>query len=173
MPKVIGNTLGALLAAISLASATVAVWAQDGSRDALLGKRMLQLINSRPLKVETGDDELLKVLKARHNVALEGLKESYQDYSSHVTQTDDVFDAARRLVDSRLDVAQTPEEKLEIHGQVRDILVELERIYAKRTEALGGGESELIRIRFARLTTEAEIIRARRAMSEDPSAASN
>lgn len=136
--------------------------AQTASRDELLGEQFLQLINSTPLPTSDEEDELVKLLKARHNVALEGLNESYRDFGNNVVQADVVFDAGRRLVDSRLDLASTPEEKLTVYNQVLAILVELEGIYEHRAKLLGGGESEVIRIRFARLTTEVDILKAKR-----------
>ena len=79
-----------------------------------------------------------------------------------------VFDAGRRLVDSRLDLASTPEERLEVYDEVLSILVELEGIYTERTKLLGGGESDVIRIRFARLTTEVDILKTKRAAMTAP-----
>ena len=134
----------------------------SASRDELLGERFLQLINSTPLPTSEDEDELVQLLKARHNVALDGLKESYRDFSNNVIQADAVFDAGRRLVDSRLDLASTPADKLTVYEQVLEILVELEGIYEHRTKLLGGGESDVIRIRFARLTTEVDILKAKR-----------
>lgn len=136
--------------------------AQTASRDELLGEQFLRLINSTPLPTSDEEDELVKLLKARHNVALEGLNESYRDFGNNVVQVDVVFDAGRRLVDSRLDLASTPEEKLTVYNEVLAILVELEGIYEHRAKLLGGGESDVIRIRFARLTTEVDILKAKR-----------
>ena len=102
----------ALVLAVMLVAATAAP-AQDESGAVLLGERFMRLIKSEPLRASAEEDELVRLLKARHNIALEGLKESYRDFSKHVVQTDVVFDAARRLVDSRLDLASTSAEKLE------------------------------------------------------------
>lgn len=137
--------------------------AQTASRDELLGDQFLQLINSTPLPTSEEEDELVKLLKARHNVALDGLKESYRAFRNNVVQADVVFDAGRRLVDSRLDLASTPAEKLTVYNQVLAVLVELEGIYKHRAKTLGGGgESDVIRIQFARLTTEVDILKAKR-----------
>jgi hypothetical protein len=152
----------ALMLVVMLVAATAAP-AQDEPGVAQLGERFMRLINSKPLRAGADEDELVKLLKARHNIALEGLKESYRDFSKHVVQTDVVFDAARRLVDTRLDLASTSAEKLEVYDQVHAILLELETIYKQRTKMLGGGESDLIRIQFARLTTEVDMLKTKRA----------
>ena len=157
----------ALVLAVMLVAATAAP-AQDESGAVLLGERFMRLIKSEPLRASAEEDELVRLLKARHNIALEGLKESYRDFSKHVVQTDVVFDAARRLVDSRLDLASTSAEKLEVYDQVHAILLELEGIYKQRTKALGGGESDLIRIQFARLTAEVDMLKTKRAAMQAP-----
>ena len=158
------RAIAAFLATLLLAGAAGPIAAQGDPRDALLGKQFLKMISSRPIKDEAADDELVKLLKARHNVALEGLKESHRDFQRNLTEVDTVFDAARRLVDSRLDLAQTPEAKLEVYEQVLDILAELEEIYRGRVKTLGGGESDLIRIRYARLSAEIESLRLKRSV---------
>ena len=167
--------VGLLFMTTLLACATAPLAAQTTSRDDLLGKQLLSLISSKPLEATAQDDELVKLLKARHNVALEGLQGSYRDYKRHIIDIDTVFDAARRVVDSRRDVAQAPEEKLAVNKRVLATLAELEEIYRGRIETLGGGESDLIRIRFARLTTEVEILRLERSIAEttEASAATN
>ena len=157
-----------LVVTVAMALFASALDAQTASRDALLGDRFLSLIDSQPLPVSADDDELVKLLKARHNVALEGLQESYRDFLNNVVEVDVVFDAGRRLVDSRLDLASTPEERLEVYDEVLSILVELEGIYTERTKLLGGGESDVIRIRFARLTTEVDILKTKRAAMTAP-----
>jgi hypothetical protein len=149
-----------------LASVTTPLAAQTTDRDDLLGKRLLDLINSKPLETTAKGDRLVELLKERYNVALEGLQESYRDYKKHITEIDTVFDAARRVADSRLDMAQTPDEKLTVNKRILETLAELEEIYRGRIETLGGGESDLIRIRLARLTAEVEILRLEREIAQ-------
>lgn len=154
-----------LLGSILLAGGAAPLQAQDDARDALLGGRFLGLINSKPMAADSADDDLTRLLKARHNVALEGLQVSYKDYKRHLTEVDAVFTAARRVVDSRLGVAQSPQEKLDVYEQLLGILTELEQIYRRRVETLGGGASDLIRIRYAKLTAEIEQLNIKRSLA--------
>ena len=107
---------------------------------------------------EMGAKQLFLAPDLAGRMSGDGLKELPR-FGNNVVQADVVFDAGRRVVDSRLDLASTPAEELTVYNQVLAILVELEGIYENRAKTLRG-KFEVIRIRFVRLTTEVDILKA-------------
>lgn len=136
--------------------------------DELIAK-LLDLSKEKPkLTPGKGDDELRRLLVERYNVALEELTLRCQDFKKHLATKTVVVEAGKQLLQAEMELQTTPADRLRVLEQAADLL----RWYEKRLEeALKNGlipRAELLRVRFARLSREIDIARAKQALGKGP-----
>jgi hypothetical protein len=127
---------------------------------------MLQaLLKAKPLETARGDDELRKVQKERYNAALKELNiRSELVVAGKDTPLDGTYDAAGRLLDAELDLAETPAERVAVRqkqvGLSKEVEAMTERFSLAGNSKLSSADVE--KARYARLTAEMNLLRARK-----------
>ena len=115
----------------------------------------------KPVAVAADDNELTKKLKEKHNSAVTLLDERTKEYRKGIRDVSSVFDAARIALDAKLDLAANAEARIQVleHGLEVAKLVEaqLQQQLAKGF----GSKADLERARYARLSLEVELLRAK------------
>jgi hypothetical protein len=122
------------------------------------------LLTRLPLKVDTKDDEMRKLLKARYNEALaevEGLTRMFQMAVAGVSY-DSVAEARQRLLQAGLELCDRPADKVALLTQFVELSKETEKIAQARLEAARGSDSAIHRFRYQRLDAEIQLLRAKR-----------
>jgi hypothetical protein len=115
----------------------------------------------KPVEIRAGEGELQKKLKERHNVAAKLLEERVNEYRKGVRDLNSVFEAARLVVDAKLDLAEGRQARAAVLEQALDISKLVESHLEEQIKKGFGSKSELERARLARLNMEIELLRAR------------
>ena len=126
------------------------------------------LVLSKPLKMDSDDDELRKLLKARYNEALGELRDYYEekDLSDRhgITRRgdpDDLYGPWRRLIQAGLELSNKPEERVALLTQYLQVTKEAEKVVQERYDAGRVRVGPLHRARYERLDAEIQLLRAR------------
>jgi hypothetical protein len=116
---------------------------------------------TKQIEPAKGDTELQKKLKERHNSAVRLLDERIKEYRKGLRDAGPVFEAARLVADAKLDLAATPDARRAVMEQTLEVarLVET-RLQAQLDKGLGS-RGDLERARYARLSVEVELLKAR------------
>jgi len=115
----------------------------------------------KPVAIAEGDNELQKKLKERHNVAVKMLEERVNEYKKGVRDISPVFEAARLTAEAKLDLAENAEARTAVLKQLLDVAKLIESNLAQQLDKGLGSKADLERARYARLTVEVELLRAR------------
>jgi hypothetical protein len=123
------------------------------------------LLKAKPLAMARGDDELRKLQKERYNAALKELQIRNEAVAAGKdTPLDGIYDAAGRLLDAELDLAETPAERV----AVRQKQVWLSKEVAATTKRFADAgnpkvpPADVEKARSARLAAEINLLRARK-----------
>jgi len=138
-------------------SPTAAAQPQTAGQD--VDPKILAFI--KPVEIADGDNPLQKKLKERHNVAVRLLDERVSEYKKGVRDASFVFDAARLTADAKLDLADTAEARSTVLEQVLDISKMIESHLQQQLDKGFGSKGDLERARYARLSVEVEILKAK------------
>ena len=115
----------------------------------------------KSVEIADGDSDLQKKLKERHNVAVRLLDERVSEYKKGVRDASHVFDAARITADAKLDLADTAETRDAVLEQILGIAKLIEGHLQQQLDKGFGSKGDLERARYARLSVEVEILRAK------------
>jgi hypothetical protein len=115
----------------------------------------------KPVAIAAGDSELQKKLKERHNVAVKMLEERVNEYKKGVRGINPVFEAARLTAEAKLDLAENAEARTAVLKQLLDVAKLIESNLAQQLDKGLVSKADLERARYARLTVEVELLRAR------------
>jgi hypothetical protein len=115
----------------------------------------------KPVAIADGDSELQKKLKERHNVAVKMLEERVNEYKKGVRDISSVFDAARLTAEAKLDMAENAEARTAVQKQLLEVAKLVENNLAQQLTKGFGSKADLERARYARLTLEVELLRAK------------
>ena len=142
--------------------------AQEPSRPAVQQPEITEKVRVflKRLPKADGDTELQSKLKQRHNAAIELLEARVAEYRRGVRDIRTVFDAARTAAEIKLQMADSPEERIQILEQTLDIARLLEKHMQQLVEAGVGARSDAIEARLGRLSVEIELLRARAAVKK-------
>jgi hypothetical protein len=123
------------------------------------------LLKAEPLKAARGDDELRKLQKERYTAALKELQLRNELVTAGKdTLIDGIYDAAGRLLDAELDIAQTPAERVAVRQKQVGLSKEVEAT-TKRFADAGSPKvspADVEKAHYARLTAEINLLRARK-----------
>jgi len=124
------------------------------------------LLAGKPLKEDPKDDELRKLLKARYNEALGEAREYYElrgrPFVCLRGDPDDLYEPWQRLVQARLEVCDSPPEKVALLTQYVEMTKEAEKYDQVRYDAGRVPITILHRARYERLDAELKLLRAKR-----------
>ena len=115
----------------------------------------------KPVAIAEGDSELQKKLKERHNVAVKMLAERVNEYRKGVRDIGPVFEAARLTAEAKLDLAENAEARTAVRQQLLGVAKLVENNLAQQLAKGFGSKADLERARYARLTLEVELLRAK------------
>jgi hypothetical protein len=119
------------------------------------------LAYSKPIEAAADDSELTKKLKERHNSAVALLDERVKEYKKGTREISLVYEAARLAADAKLDLAADDSAKVEVLEQTLE-LAKLAEAHLQQQLAKGfGSKADLERARYARLTLEVDLLRAK------------
>jgi hypothetical protein len=148
-------------------NATVAtLHGQQPGEPAVLSPKILAFL--KPLEIVEGDSELQKKLKERHNVAVKLLEERVNEYKKGVRDIGPVFEAARLTAEAKLDLAEGAEERTAVLEQLLDVAKLIESHLQQQLTKGFGSKADLERARYARLTVEVELLRAKQKAKPGP-----
>ena len=120
-------------------------------------------VQPRSFEVQPGDGDLARLLKQRHNAAQNELRERYNFWLQGIGTLDQVYAAARRATEARLEVMDSPQHRLTILREKVEFArfverqVEAIRKTRKRAESRAADEACA---RYFRLDAEIELLRA-------------
>ena len=129
-------------------------------------RKLPALVAAKPIKEDPKDDELRKLLKARHNEAVAEMKARYQEFLAGRATFDVVAEVAQRLVQSGLEVSDQPAERVALLTQYLEVTTEVEKIAQLRVGAATVSVTELHKARYHRLDAEIRLHRAKREAGE-------
>jgi len=107
------------------------------------------------------DSELQTKLKERHNAAAKLLGFRLEEYHRGMRDLNGVLEAARLAVDTKLDLAATPQERQRILEQTVEVAKSFEQVTERQVKMGVAPNSDLERARFARLSAEVELLKAK------------
>lgn len=122
----------------------------------------------KPVEIAEGDSELQKKLKERHNVAVKLLEERVNEYKKGVRDIGPVFEAARLTAEAKLDLTEGAEARTAVLDQLLDVARLIESHLQQQLAKGFGSKADLERARYARLTLEVELLRARQKPNPKP-----
>ncbi|SRR5260370_15028717 len=115
----------------------------------------------KPIEPAKDDSELVKKLKERHNAGVLLLGERIKEYKKGTRAIGPVYEAASLVVEAKLDLAERPEARIAVLEQSLEV-AQLFENYIQKQLGLGfGSKGDLERARFARLTVEVELLKAK------------
>jgi hypothetical protein len=120
------------------------------------------------VKVAPADSPLRKLLKERHNVAVDVLEARVEEYKKGIRDVTFVFAAARRVAEAKLDLAETPEARVKVLEQTLAVAKLIEQRLQELVDKGLGAKSDLGVARFGRLGVEIELLKAREAARPKP-----
>lgn len=122
----------------------------------------LTIFDAEFLKVESNDDDLRKLLKARYNEAISEVQQGYEQYEAGRISFDSLFDSVERLTRSGLELYERPAEKVESLTRLLEFAKELEKVVQRKNELGASTERDLHRARFSRFDIEIQLTRMKR-----------
>ncbi len=122
------------------------------------------VLTAQPLKPEPGDDELRKLLKERYNAALAELQGWVAEFhaGNHRMPRDATTKAAQRVLEARLELSSTPEDRIRIRQELVWCAWMYERVIRYHHHAGRIGIAELEKARYLRLDAQIKLLRAKR-----------
>jgi hypothetical protein len=126
------------------------------------GTKVSDLLAAPPLKLAPADDELRKLLKARYNEALAEMQQQAALYQKGRSAFDSFAEAGQRVMQARLELSDTPADKVAVLAQFVELNRTAEAMARARFESARGTEAAIHRARYQRLDAEIQLIRARR-----------
>jgi len=115
----------------------------------------------KPVAIAEGDSELQKKLKERHNVAVKLLEERFNEYKKGVRDLSHLFEAAQLTAEAKMSLAENAEARIAVLKQRLEV-AQLFESNLKQQFAKGfGSKADLQRARYACLTIEVELLRAK------------
>jgi hypothetical protein len=165
-----------LVAAASFLAAVFLFWSEAGpvgrtaaqTRTDAPGVSPEILAFLKPVEIAEGDSELQKKQKERHNVAVKLLEERVNEYKKGVRDISPVFEAARLTAEAKLDLAENAEARTAVLQQLVDVAKLIENNLAQQLAKGFGSKADLERARYARLTMEVELLRAKQKAKPGP-----
>jgi hypothetical protein len=115
----------------------------------------------KPIEPAAGDSELQQKLKERHNVAVKLLELRVTEYKKGVRDIAPVFDAARIALDAKLDLDPSAKARIAVLEQSLELARQMEGNLQQQIDKGFGSKGDLERAKFARLTVEVELIKAK------------
>jgi hypothetical protein len=119
------------------------------------------------LAVKEGDEELKKLLIARHKEAVEEMEDIFKLSRDVRFSMDGISDASQRLIQSGLEIRDQPKDRVEFLKQHVELLIAIEKNMQGRLAGGAGRQRDLHRVRYCRLDAEIHLLRARR-QAEEP-----
>src|SRR5262245_25613595 len=108
-----------LMTGIGALALAVGVRAQPPAGAPEVNPKVLAFL--KPVEIPARDSELQKKLKERHNVAAKLLEERINEYRKGVRDINSVFEAARLIVEAKLEIAENKQAR----GAVLEQAVEM------------------------------------------------
>ena len=139
--------------------------AQEKPRDADPEWLPAELVADKP-----GDDELQKLLKARHREAAQELRSVAALFEQGLGHRplDAMVTAGKHSRDSALDLCSTDVQRLDVLERFAKAMKQCEALVVRRYEAGGEPAQFLHQIRYERLTAEADVVRVRQTAKDLP-----
>lgn len=129
----------------------------DDAGRAAIDPQTLEFV--RPIEASDDDDPLLKKMKERHNLAAKLLETRVAEYRQNLGNVSHVLEAARIVVDAKLDLASDQEARLAVLQQALGVAERIEKHYQLLSDEGLGSISDLQRARLARATVEVQILK--------------
>lgn len=125
-----------------------------------IGEKVNEIVDQESLEINDDDDALKKVRKQLHNAALAETKLRYFEYRAGAADGGEfIFDASRRLVEAKLELAPDNESKEKVLKQFIEVNNEFETLVKNRITLGGGSPANLERLRYERFKYEAQLLR--------------
>ena|SRR5262249_34962818 len=115
----------------------------------------------KPIQPAAEDSNLTKKLKERHNSAVALLDERVKEYKKGTREISHLFEAARLAADAKLDLAANDSAKVEVLEQTLDLAKLAEEHFQQQLAKGFGSKADLERARYARLSLEVDLLRAK------------
>jgi hypothetical protein len=142
--------------------AAATLTAQESAKKFEVSPKIIAFLE--PMKLLKDDSELVKKMKERHNAAALLLGERIKEYGKGTRDISPVYEAARLVVGAKLDLADRAEAKIDKIDVLKQSL-EVARLfenYLQKQFGLGfASKGDLERARFARLSMEVELLKAK------------
>ena len=120
------------------------------------------VLRAEPLKIEAGDDELTKLLKARYNAAVAELQARSKALESGNGTVEDIFGAARKVLRSELALSDKPADRIAVREKYLELERAAEKVATIRFQAGKLSDADLAAARYSRLDAEVQLLKAKR-----------
>ena len=124
-----------------------------------LNPKLLSFV--KPLDVASGDSELTKKLKERHNSAAALLDERVKEYQKGTRDINSVYEAARLTMEAKMDLASGSAAKTEVLEKGLEVAKLVEAHLQQQLAHGFGSKADLERARYGRLSLEVDLLRAK------------
>lgn len=115
----------------------------------------------KPVEFASGEGELPKKLKERHNSSVTLLDERIKEYRKGSRDAGSIYQAARLVAEAKLDLTTSTQERI----GVLELLLEIHKVMESRLQQQldkgFGSKADLELARHARLTVEIDLLRAK------------
>jgi hypothetical protein len=155
-----GAILPALLATLARAQPAPTTAASGGSAKREIVSKFQSWVATIP--PDPADNELRAKLKERHNSAARLLGLRISEFQKGTRDISTVFDSARLVAESQLDLARNQQERESFIQQMISEAKAVEDLVQKQVSDGFVPEADLERARFARLSAEVMLLTARR-----------
>jgi hypothetical protein len=148
------------LVLLSPGSAVVGLRGQQPGGPPEISPKILAFL--KPVEPAAGDSELQQKLKERHNAAVKLLELRIAEYKKGVRDTGPVFEAGHLVSEAKLDLDPSPQARISVLEQTLEVAKLVESNFQQQIDKGFGSKGDLERARFARLTVEVQLLRAKK-----------
>jgi hypothetical protein len=131
--------------------------------------KLTSILDASPMQPAKGDDELHKLLKERYNAALDEVQVRLKQFRDvRAGNLNDLGQAARRLLDARLELCANAAERVPVYEQHLEMARTVEKIQKARYDTGQASAADWHQARFQRLDVEIQLLRAKKAADTKP-----
>lgn len=151
-----------LIAALVVSFLPVLGWVSPASAEQAAEQKLPAILTAKPRQPGEKDDDLRKLLVARYNAAVAEIAAFYRDFLKGRGTFETFVPAAQRLVESGIELSDTPAEQIALREQFLELAKEVEKNQLACHEAGRIPDSEVAQARYLRLDAEIRLLRAKR-----------
>jgi hypothetical protein len=141
------------------AAALISMGATWNSAPAQQPEKLPPLLRRQPAAVADSDSALTKLLKERHNTAVEEVESLHKLFTQGNHSLIELAPAVDRLVDAACELQPDAKDRIAIREQHVEYLQTVEKMTQAQFQAGLAGRSDVLRARYERIDAEIRLLR--------------